>query len=116
MTREKADVIITAEVKAMLLAHDKPPTSIIASPVIGMFLPRNVDTVFDIYIVSIDANVFKEMKRFVMKLPGLLNVVMDGAIVNGKLELSRLLRHRFYFLLCISHFNFCRIIYTFGKG
>ena len=43
------------------------------------------------YIGSIDSYLFKEMKRFLMKLPDLINVAMDGATVNGKQKVSRLL-------------------------
>ena len=44
---------------------------------------------FDNYVVSIDANVFKEMKMFIMKLPSLIKIAMDGATVDGKQNVSK---------------------------
>ena len=116
MTRERVNVIITVEVKAML-ARGEPPvhllddyvrTSMITvSPAIGMFLQRSVETVFDNYVVSIDANVFKEMKRFIVKLPGLINVAMDGDTGIGKQKVNRLLFtiSTFYCVYFIVHLS-----------
>lgn len=93
MNQADADKILKAEMKA-ILARGEPPTRIIDDyvraglmvryPAIWHFLPRCMNTVFDKFIMTIDNDSSSELKTFIEKLPGRINISMDGATVNGK--------------------------------
>ena len=59
-------------------------------PGVARFLPRHVDTVFTKYVVPIDISTKKELDGFIAKLPGFINVGMDGASVNSKQKVSKM--------------------------
>ena len=47
-------------------------------PAIAFFLPRDESTVFSKYTIPIDFESQEELKNFIMKLSGLINIAMDG--------------------------------------
>ena len=53
-------------------------------PGIGSFLPRGRQTIYNNYGLKIDSESAQELESFIDKLPGLINVSMDGATVNDK--------------------------------
>jgi hypothetical protein len=89
----EARKVILAEVKATVwrrepptcLTHDYVRAGIIQrNPGIEKFLPLDKKTVFDDYVVPLDKECQEEMVEFLAKLPGDINVSMDGGSVNGK--------------------------------
>ena len=48
------------------------------------YLPRDESTIFNKYAVPINLVAMKELEGFMAKLPGLSNIAMDGATINGK--------------------------------
>ena len=97
MTQAEADKIIIAKVKA-ILARGEPHTRLLDDyvkasllqrhPAIWNFLPRNSETIYNRYIISVDHNTTDELKRYIKKIPGRVNVAMDGATVNGKSKVT----------------------------
>ena len=90
-----ATLIILAEVKAMLargeplhwlMDHYVQGAVIVRNPGLGHFLPKHEDTICNNnnYVIPIDQKAFTEMKDFLNRLPGWINVAMDGATINGK--------------------------------
>ena len=100
MTQYKADLILMAKVKAILSRGETPchllddyvrAALITASPAIGTFLPRDKDTIHIRYVIPIDLSSIKELKMLFLRLPGLMDMGMDGATVNGKNKVRTLL-------------------------
>lgn len=58
--------------------------SIQANPAIGRFLPRNVNTVYNEYVVPIDTDSMEQLVKLMKVEPGLLSVSFDGVTVNRK--------------------------------
>ena len=93
MDEATATLIILSEGKAML-ARGKPlhrlmdhyvqGAIIVRNPGLGHFLPKHEDTIYNNYVIPIDQKAFTEMKDFLNRLPGWINVAMDGATINGK--------------------------------
>ena len=93
MNEAEATKIITAEVKA-ILARGEPPTRllddyvraalIVRHPALEHFLPHDPETIFNNYIIPIDISSTQELEGFIKKLPGYINISLDGATVNGK--------------------------------
>jgi len=98
LTEAAAEKIILAEVKAMV-ARGEPVNrlldpyvraAIIArNPAIAHFLPRDVETIFSNYVVPIDQSALEEMKDFIKRLPGFVNISLDGATINGKQKVRK---------------------------
>mmetsp|Transcript_14219 Transcript_14219/g.30950 ORF Transcript_14219/g.30950 Transcript_14219/m.30950 type:complete len:269 (+) Transcript_14219:140-946(+) len=93
MSRTEADKIITRKVRTMLargepldhLLDDYVCAEMIGDfPAIGFFLPRDRETFYNNYVLRIDMETTQELRDFMKKLPGKINVSMDGATVNGK--------------------------------
>ena len=57
-------------------------------PVILKFMPTNNETIYDKYVVKIDKETTAELKSFMAKLPGHVNVAMDGVTVLSKQKVS----------------------------
>eukprot|EP00957_Ditylum_brightwellii_P169369 12891171-Ditylum_brightwellii.AAC.1 len=53
-------------------------------PIIRKFLPLTIGTIYDKYVMEINKATTEELKTFVMKIPGLINISMDGVTVNRK--------------------------------
>ena len=97
MTQAEADKIIIAEVKA-ILSRGEPPTRLLDDyvkaslmqrhPALWDYLPRDAETIYNRYIIQVDYNTTDELKTFIKKLPGRLNIAMDGATVNGKQKVN----------------------------
>ena len=97
MTQPEADKIILAEVKAIM--HRAEPLGRLLDPyaraalmqrhpAIHDFLPRNEETIYNRYVLFIDTETTHELKSFIQKIPGRINIAMDGATVNGKQKVS----------------------------
>ena len=111
MTKADADKIIIAEVKA-ILSRGEPPTRLLDDyvraallqrhPALFRFLPHDAGTIYNKYIVPIDAQAEAELATFISRLPGCINVAMDGVSVNGCQKVS------YYHLFCcfwIFHYS-----------
>ena len=57
-------------------------------PAILKFMPTNNETIYDKYVVKIDKETTAELKSFMAKLPGHVNVAMDGVTVLSKQKVS----------------------------
>jgi hypothetical protein len=93
MGKAEAEKIIFAEVKAMLargevldrLLDDHVRAALLVRhSALGMYLPRDTQTIFSKYVILIDIVCKKELEGLMSKLPGLSNMAIDGASVNGK--------------------------------
>jgi hypothetical protein len=93
MCKAEAEKLITAEVKAILargepldrLLDDHVRASLLARhSALGMYLPHDESTIFSKYAVPIDIVAMKELEGLISKIPGLINIALDGATVNGK--------------------------------
>jgi hypothetical protein len=95
MTKADADKIIMAEVKAVVARGE--PLSRLLDPHVkaslcarhpalihGNFLPGHESTIYNNYVVPIDRAAYQELESFIAKLPGHINISMDGAQVNHK--------------------------------
>ena len=98
ITPAEAVKVIQAEVKA-IVARGEPPSRMIDDrvkaalmvrhgPSLGEHLPNAVETIYDQYVVPIDIASLAELEGFLKKLPGLINISLDGATVNGKQKVS----------------------------
>ena len=95
MTQAEADKIIKAEVKATL-ARGEPIDRLLDDHVRaalfhrhpgfvrGNFLPRCYHTIYDKYVTDIDRESMLELGDYLKRLPGNINIAMDGATVNSK--------------------------------
>ena len=92
MTTQVANGIITTEVKAMLVRGEPlvrmcdpyvRAAMLTSNPAIGMFLPRDHSTIYNKFVLPIDMSASNELDAFMTKLPGLVNIAMDGATING---------------------------------
>ena len=110
--RADAQRIIKAEVKAALsrresLVRFKDPYVRAAlserCPGIEKFLPTDENTLYDNYALDIDRECLDELMGYIKKLPGLINVGMDGATFNGKQKVSNLLAVSYSPIHCCLH-------------
>ena len=93
MNQKTADIVIMNEVRA-IVARGEPLSRLLdpwvqASlnqryPAILKFMPTNNETIYDKYVVKIDKETTAELNSFMAKLPGHVNVAMDGVTVLGK--------------------------------
>ena len=108
INREKAEKIIWSELKASL-ARGEPVNRILDPHVrenlisqhgtgIIPFLPSHEDTIYDKYIIPMSNWAIQQLDAVIQKLPGQINLSMDGATVNGKQKVSTT-------LLCIIVVN-----------
>jgi hypothetical protein len=97
MTQKEADKIIIAELKSILSRGESPArlldpfvkaALLVRYPAIWPLLPRDVATIYNTYVVSIDHATTNQLKHFIQKIPGRCNIAMDGATVNGKQKVS----------------------------
>ena len=97
LDRGTAQQIVTAELKALLAVGDPPSrllepykisALILANPGIGKYLPKDKETLMSNYVVPIDRAAVHEMTGFIHRLPGLINISMDGATINSKQKVS----------------------------
>ena len=51
---------------------------------LGKFIPRDEETIYRKYAIPIDVEGVEILEEFLRKLPGQVNVGMDGATVNSK--------------------------------
>mmetsp|Transcript_17480 Transcript_17480/g.34875 ORF Transcript_17480/g.34875 Transcript_17480/m.34875 type:complete len:111 (+) Transcript_17480:67-399(+) len=97
MNQKTADIVIMNEVRASV-ARGEPLSRLLdpwvqASlnqryPAILKFMPTNNETIYDKYVVKIDKETTAELKSFMAKLPGHVNVAMDGVTVLSKQKVS----------------------------
>ena len=97
MNEADAEKIIIAEVKAMLVRRD-PLTRLLddyvraaimeRNPGIHKYLSNCYNTIYTKYVIPIYEESKKELTSFIAKLPGCINVAMDGATVNSKQKVS----------------------------
>ena len=74
------------------LNHDYVRAGIIQhNPGIDKCLPLDEKTIFDDYVVPLDKECQEEIVKFLAKLPGEINVSMDGRTVNGKQKVTFLM-------------------------
>ena len=102
LSAAEAKKMITAKVTASL-ARGEPIYCVLEDfakqalmtrhPGIARFLPRHVDTVFTNYVVPINISTQNELEGFIAKLPVFINVGMDGATVNSKQKVSKILEY-----------------------
>lgn len=93
MNQASADIVLMNEVRA-IVARGEPLRRLLdpwvqASlhqryPAILKFIPSNVETIYDRYVIKIDKDTTSELKSFMAKIPGHVNVAMDGVTVLGK--------------------------------
>lgn len=97
MTKAIAEKIIVAEVKAILARRETPDRLLddhvraalaTRHSALPNFVPHNAQTIYDNYVVPIDRASLLEMETFIGRLPGMINIAMDGATVNGKSKVS----------------------------
>lgn len=97
ITKAIAEKIIVAEVKACLARRETPERLLddhvraalaTRHSALPTFIPYNAQTIYDNYVVPIDTAALLEMETFIARLPGLINISMDGATVNGKSKVS----------------------------
>ena len=112
MSQAEADKIIKRKVKTALargetlgrLLDDHMRAEMIGDfPAIAFFLPRDESTVFSKYAIPIDFESQEELKNFIMKLSGLINIAMDGATCNGKQKVSHFSNSACFLISKISH-------------
>ena len=98
LNRAEAEKIIKRKVRTTLargetlnrLVDDHMVAEMVADfPAIAFYLPKDEATVFSKYAVPIDIESQEELKNFMLKLPGLINMSMDGATCNGKQKVSK---------------------------
>ncbi len=97
MKKEGADEIIMAEV-TVVLARGEPLSRILdphyqaslnlRHPALLKFLPTNTAAIYDKYVVKIDKATTMDLLDFIKKVPGHVNVAMDGVTANGKQKVS----------------------------
>ena len=97
MGKADAEKIILAEVKA-IVARGEPLTRFLDDhvraallqrhPSIEKFLPRDIQTIYNNYVVPIDIAASEELEKLINNLHGNVNISMDGASVNGKQKVS----------------------------
>lgn len=108
INRAEAAKIITGEVKAILSRRE--PLSRLFDPYvraslnqrypgIDKHIPADEDTIFNNYVIPIDNEAREELEKFIMKLPGLTSISMDGATILGKQKVSTLLQLLIYITL-----------------
>ena len=106
--RRRLEKITTTEVKAMLyhrepldwLLDDHMQTSFLAlHSALGIYLSQDEQTIFNKYAVPIDLVAMQELEGLIVKLPGLSNIALDGATINGKSKVR--------ISFSISHFPSC---------
>ena len=61
--------------RSALIAHN---------PAISKFLPEDVATIFEQYVIPIDKRTHADLITMMSTVPGLINIAFDGATVNGK--------------------------------
>ena len=93
LTEPEAETMILAEVKSML-ARGETLNRLLDPYVIqslcmrhaglGKFIPRDEETIYRKYVIPIDVQGVDTLEEFLCKLPGHINVGMDGATVNSK--------------------------------
>jgi len=93
MNQASADIVLMHEVRA-IVARGEPLSRLLdpwvqASlhqryPAILKFIPSDVETIYDKYVIKIDKQTTSELKSFMAKIPGHVNVAMDGVTVLGK--------------------------------
>jgi hypothetical protein len=100
MSRAEAEKIITRKVKSMLargepldrLLDDYVRAEMIGDyPAIAHYLPNDEETIYNNYAIPIDLETTEELQKFIYKLPGYINMSMDGATINGKQKVSLIL-------------------------
>eukprot|EP00957_Ditylum_brightwellii_P091965 7002289-Ditylum_brightwellii.AAC.1 len=93
MTTADAKYVLTVEVHVMVtrgetMSHLLGPWVqagiILCYPATGKFLHLTITTIYDQYVVAIDEATTEELKTFVQKIPGHINISMDGVTVNRK--------------------------------
>ena len=57
-------------------------------PGIERYIPKSKETLYNNFVVNIDIDSSAELEGFIKKLPGLINVGVDSATVNGKQKVS----------------------------
>jgi|SaaInl74LU_5_DNA_1037368.scaffolds.fasta_scaffold07371_1 hypothetical protein len=102
MTEADAKYVFTAEVRATV-ARGEPisrlldpwvqASLILRYPAIGKFLPLTVNTINGKYVKAVDEATTEELESFVLKIPGHINISMDGVSVNRKQKVRLLLVH-----------------------
>ena len=104
INNSEARKVIMAEVKATVLrrepltclTHDYVRAGIIQrNPGIEKCLPLDKKTIFDDYVVPLDKECQEDMVKFLAKLPGDINVSMDGGTVNGKQKVTFLMSYMY---------------------
>ncbi len=107
MNQKATDAILMNEVRAIVARGEQlsrlldpwvQASLVQRYPAISKFLPTNTETIFDKYVVKIDKDTMSEMKTFMAKIPGHVNVAMNGVSVLGKQKVS----HPFLFNVNIS--------------
>ena len=101
MNKAEADKIIMAEVRAIVARGE--PLSRLLDPYVkaalcarhpalvqGNFIPRDRETIYNNYVVPVDKQAYEELESYIAKLPGQINISMDGAQVNSKQKVCRL--------------------------
>lgn len=97
ITKVEAEEILEAEVKAVL--HHRECISRFSDPYvqaalvkrnpgIEKFIPTDESTLFENYAVPIDRDATGEMDKYIAKLPGDINISMDGATLLSKQKVS----------------------------
>ena len=100
MEKASAHKAIKAEVRAML-ARNEPMSRLLDDyvkaaiiqrcPGIDKFYPSDERTIIDTYVREIDRECHEEfLQNYIAKLPGNINIAMDGATINGKQKVSLL--------------------------
>lgn len=97
MKKEVAEEIIMAEV-TVVLARGEPLSRMLdphyqqslnlRHPALLKFLPTNTAAIYDKYVVKIDEATTMDLQDFIKKVPGHVNVAMDGVTANGKQKVS----------------------------
>lgn len=127
MTQAKADKIIFGKLKMILalglplslILDDHVRENMISDHGTGLikFLPRHDDTVYNSYVIPLDEWANEQLELMMKKLPGMMNLSMDGATVNGKQKVSTT-------SLCVSCSNsntrltihLCQLLYVVSRG
>ena len=110
MNQAEADKIIKAEVKA-ILARGEPLDRLLDDYVRaalfhrhpgfvrGNFLPHHVFAIYDKYVTEIDRECTLELEAHMKRLPGQINIALDGATVNNKQKVSAM---SFFWLVLLN--------------
>ena len=140
MEKASAHKAIKAEVRAML-ARNEPMSRLLDDyvkaaiiqrcPGIDKFYPSDERTIIDTYVREIDRECHEELQNYIAKLPGNINIAMDGATINGKQKVSllystilwlvlnnilRLVLNNMHSLLIFHSTIFIQILYTLSRS